>query len=81
MIPNANIQMVPSPLMWIPPKASPTTTVRISKIILRDFRAFPNSADIFEFDLGADGKNLLLFGENGSGKSSLFHALRLLLNE
>ncbi|MFO1489495.1 MAG: hypothetical protein U1F87_00945 [Kiritimatiellia bacterium] len=32
------------------------------------------------FDLGAEGKNLLLFGENGSGKTSLFHALRTLLN-
>jgi energy-coupling factor transporter ATP-binding protein EcfA2 len=55
--------------------------VRISKIILRDFRAFPNASETYEFDLGQLGKSLLLFGENGSGKSSLFHALRLLLNE
>lgn len=55
--------------------------VRIAKIILRDFRAFPHSTETYEFDLGQVGKSLLLFGENGSGKSSLFHGLRLLLNE
>jgi energy-coupling factor transporter ATP-binding protein EcfA2 len=47
--------------------------MRIRRILLNDFRAFPGPVD-YEFDL--DGKNLLLFGENGSGKSSLFLALR-----
>ena len=48
---------------------------RIAKIGLSDYRAFP-SGEIYEFDLGATGKNLLLYGENGSGKTSLFRALR-----
>jgi len=56
------------------------TAPRIGKIVLRDFRFFPGN-EVYTFDLGDDGKNLLLFGENGCGKSSLFHALRLLLRE
>lgn len=47
--------------------------MRIRRIILNDFRAFPGPVD-YEFKL--DGQNLLLYGENGSGKSSLFVALR-----
>jgi energy-coupling factor transporter ATP-binding protein EcfA2 len=53
---------------------------RIGKIVLRDFRFFPGD-ETYTFELGDDGKNLLLFGENGSGKSSLFHGLRLLMSE
>ena len=45
--------------------------LRINALGLCDFRAFPNSV---AFDL--HGKNLLVFGENGAGKSSIFHALR-----
>lgn len=56
------------------------TAPRIGKIVLRDFRFFPGN-ETHTFDLGEDGKNLILFGENGSGKSSLFHGLRLLLSE
>jgi energy-coupling factor transporter ATP-binding protein EcfA2 len=56
------------------------TAPRIAKIILRDFRAFPGNEPC-TFNLGDGGQNLLLFGENGSGKSSVFHALRLLLSE
>jgi energy-coupling factor transporter ATP-binding protein EcfA2 len=48
---------------------------RIAKIGLSDYRAFPRG-QIYEFDLGETGKNLLLYGENGSGKTSLFRALR-----
>lgn len=53
---------------------------RIQSVTLRDFRAFPGGADPTVFNLGADGKNLLLFGENGAGKSSLFQSLGLLFS-
>ncbi|WP_024537362.1 AAA family ATPase [Comamonas badia] len=44
--------------------------LRIKRLTLTDFRAFPGTE---HFDL--DGKNLLVYGENGAGKSSIFHAL------
>ena len=47
--------------------------MKINTLSLTDFRAFPGPAPA-TFELG--GKNLLVYGENGSGKSSLFHALR-----
>ena len=47
--------------------------MKIKTLSLTDFRAFPGPAPT-TFEL--DGKNLLVYGENGSGKSSLFHALR-----
>lgn len=47
--------------------------MRLNKIILNDFRAFPGPED---YELPLNGKNLLLYGENGSGKSSIFVALR-----
>lgn len=47
--------------------------LRIHTISLTDFRAFPGPAPAV-FELG--GKNLLVYGENGAGKSSLFLALR-----
>ena len=52
--------------------------MKITKLSLRDFRAFagPEKHDI---DLN-QGSNLLLYGENGSGKSSIFEGLRGLLN-
>jgi energy-coupling factor transporter ATP-binding protein EcfA2 len=56
-------------------------SARIAKISIHDFRAFPGNGTSYDFDLGTEGKNLLLHGENGSGKSSLFHALRLLLSD
>lgn len=46
--------------------------VRIQAISLTNFRAFPGPA-LARFELA--GKNLLLYGENGAGKSSLFYAL------
>lgn len=46
----------------------------ISKITVDGFKAFPNS-----FTLDLEGKNLLMYGENGSGKSSIYYALHSLL--
>lgn len=46
----------------------------ISKIKIDGFKAFPK-----EFELILDGKNLLMYGENGSGKSSIYYALHALL--
>ena len=46
----------------------------ITKIEIDGFKAFPQN---FKFNLGT-GKNLLLYGENGSGKSSLYYALHVL---
>lgn len=58
-----------------PPPATPAVapaSLRIKRLTLTDFRAFPGPAPA-HFDL--DGKNLLVYGENGAGKSSVFHAL------
>lgn len=55
-----------------PAPAVPAPPLRIKRLTLTDFRAFPGPAPA-HFDL--DGKNLLVYGENGAGKSSLFHAL------
>jgi energy-coupling factor transporter ATP-binding protein EcfA2 len=51
--------------------------MRITKIALKNFRAF--YAD-HEIDLGKRGRNLLVYGENGSGKSSLLKAIELFID-
>ena len=43
---------------------------KINKITIQNFKAFP---DLQTF--GLNGKNLLVHGNNGSGKSSLYWAL------
>lgn len=47
--------------------------MRIERIEIKDFRGFPAA---YEFKLGKPGRSLLIYGENGSGKSSLFQALK-----
>ena len=50
--------------------------MRITGIELRNFRAFYGD---YHINLHKAGKNLLVYGENGSGKSSLYLALKLFL--
>jgi ABC-type uncharacterized transport system fused permease/ATPase subunit len=50
-----------------------TDAARIASIAISDFRAFPALAPAA---IAVDGKNLLAWGENGSGKSSIYRALR-----
>ena len=50
--------------------------MKITKIDIKNFRAFRGGHQI---DLAKAGKNLLVYGENGSGKSSLYLALKLFL--
>ena len=50
--------------------------MRITEIELKNFRAFRGT---YHIDLHKTGKNLLVYGENGSGKSSLYLALKLFL--
>lgn len=47
---------------------------RIKKVHINNFKFFPESEAI-----NIDGKNILLYGENGSGKSSIYWALYTLL--
>lgn len=46
----------------------------MKQLEIKDFKAFKNR---IYFDLGNPPKNMLLFGENGSGKTSVFEAIKL----
>ena len=48
--------------------------MKISNIEIKNFRAFYGT---YQIALTKKGKNLLVYGENGSGKSSLYMALKL----
>ena len=50
--------------------------MRITEIEIKNFKAFYGT---YRIDLRKSGKNLLVYGENGSGKSSLYFALKLFL--
>ncbi len=50
--------------------------MKLNKIALQNFRAFHSFEDKLKFD----NKNVLIYGENGSGKSSLFWALHAFVN-
>ncbi len=52
--------------------------MRITEIEIKNFRAFYGPCP-YRIDLHKSGKNLLIYGENGSGKSSLYRALKLFL--
>lgn len=45
---------------------------RISKITISNYKAYSQPTEINNLE----GKNMLIYGENGSGKTSLFHALK-----
>ncbi len=51
--------------------------MRITKIEIKNFRAFYGQP--YQIDLYKAEKNLLIYGENGSGKSSLYLALKYFL--
>lgn len=44
----------------------------MNSLFLHNFKAFKD-----DFSLNPDGDNVLLYGENGAGKSSLFEGLKL----
>ena len=50
--------------------------MKITNIEIKNFRAFPKT---YHINLHNTGKNLLVYGENGSGKSSLYLALKYFL--
>ena len=50
--------------------------MKITEIEIKNFKAFYGT---YRIDLRKSGKNLLIYGENGSGKSSLYFALKLFL--
>ena len=50
--------------------------VKITKIEIKNFKAF-RGPDVI--NLEKKGRNLLLYGENGSGKTSLYEALKFFL--
>ena len=50
--------------------------MRITEIEIKNFRAFYGA---YQIDLHKAGKNLLIYGENGSGKTSLYQALKRFL--
>lgn len=51
--------------------------VKITKIEIKNFKGFYGT---YQIDLHKIGKNLLIYGENGSGKTSLYNALELFLD-
>lgn len=57
--------------MAIQPVPTPSRP-RIDTLSIQNFRGFPGNGNP---DITFSGKNLLVYGENGSGKSSIFYAL------
>ena len=53
-----------------------TKTLRLASICIRSYRGFPHLVEIKLATPGGHGRSLLLYGENGSGKSSVGKAVR-----
>ena len=60
-------------ILKAPMAALTGTAIRIEKIRIEGYRFFASA-----LELPINGKNLLLYGENGTGKSSIYRALGLL---
>jgi predicted ATP-binding protein involved in virulence len=52
-------------------------TVRIKSLAIKDFKGFSSEIKI---NFRNNGKNLVIYGENGSGKTSIMEALKLLFD-
>ena len=52
--------------------APPIAPLKIKTLSICDFRAFAGPEPV---KIALNGKNPLVYGENGAGKSSIFHAL------
>lgn len=53
--------------------------MKINKLILKNFSSFEGT-NIFDFSVNNDGKNIVLIGgQNGAGKTSLFSAIKVAL--
>ena len=72
----ASLSTLTQPLAAVPAPPPviryPRVLGRLTKIEIENYRAFRGH---FELDL-PDGCNLLVYGENGAGKSSFYHALK-----
>lgn len=68
----------PAPVAEMPARAAIRSAkkspkpLKLQSLTLCNFRGFPGPS---ESTLDIKGKNLLVYGENGAGKSSIFHAL------
>ena len=56
--------------------ASATRPLRLAAIKICSYRGFPHPIEIKLTTPGGSGRSLLLYGENGSGKSSIGKAIR-----
>jgi len=72
---SATTTVVPGLSAAVIAATTPPPLARIARIKIEDYRAFPPN-DPLTIELGPEGKNLLLYGENGSGKTSLARGLR-----
>jgi len=53
--------------------------MKINKLILKNFSSFEGT-NVFDFSVNNDGKNIILIGgQNGAGKTSLFSAIKVAL--